>query len=86
MGDTDFFTAVQRDIDFAWIYYAWTGVEAELRGEDLNMIYLTDYSDKLDYYTPVISTSEKMIEENSDTVKAFMKAVSKGYQLAMDNS
>ncbi|KRG16185.1 ABC transporter substrate-binding protein [Lederbergia galactosidilytica] len=85
MGDTDFFTAVQRDIDFAWIYYAWTGVEAELRGEDLNMIYLTDYSDKLDYYTPVISTSEKMIEENSDTVKAFMKAVSKGYQLAMDN-
>ncbi|MFS0612858.1 ABC transporter substrate-binding protein [Lederbergia ruris] len=85
MGDTDFFTAVQRDIDFAWIYYAWTGVEAELRGDDLNMIYLTDYSDKLDYYTPVISTSEKMIEKDPDTVKAFMKAVSKGYQLAIDN-
>lgn len=85
MGDTDFFTAVQRDIDFAWIYYAWTGVEAELRGDDLNMIYLTDYSDKLDYYTPVISTSEKMIEKDPDTVKAFMKAVSKGYQLAIDD-
>ncbi|GIN73642.1 ABC transporter substrate-binding protein [Bacillus sp. J14TS2] len=85
MGDTDFFTAVQRDIDFAWIYYAWTGVEAELRGDDINMIYLTDYSDKLDYYTPVISTSEKMIEEDPDTVKAFMKAVSKGYQLAIDD-
>lgn len=85
MGETDFFTAVQRDIDFAWIYYAWTGVEAELRGDDINMIYLTDYSDKLDYYTPVISTSEKMIEEDPDTVKAFMKAVSKGYQLAIDD-
>ncbi|MBO0995563.1 ABC transporter substrate-binding protein [Bacillus sp. SD088] len=85
MGDTDFFTAVQRDIDFAWIYYAWTGVEAELRGDDINMIYLTDYSDKLDYYTPVISTSEKMIEEDPDTVKAFMKAVSMGYQLAIDD-
>ncbi|MFD1706184.1 ABC transporter substrate-binding protein [Siminovitchia sediminis] len=84
MGDTDFFTAVQRDIDFAWIYYAWTGVEAELRGEDLNMIYLTDYSDKLDYYTPVISTSEKMIEENPETVRAFMAAVTKGYEFAIE--
>ncbi|MCJ7842165.1 ABC transporter substrate-binding protein [Lederbergia sp. NSJ-179] len=85
MGDTDFFTAVQRDIDFAWIYYAWTGVEAEMRGEELNMIYLTDYSDKLDYYTPVLTTSENMIEKDPDTVRAFMKAVSKGYQLAIDD-
>ncbi|MBS4205344.1 ABC transporter substrate-binding protein [Lederbergia citrea] len=85
MGDTDFFTAAKRDIDFAWIYYAWTGVEAELRGEDINMIYLTDYSDKLDYYTPVITTNEKMIKENPDTVTAFISAVSKGYNYAIEN-
>ena len=30
---TPTFTAVKRDIDFAWIFYAWTGIEAELRGE-----------------------------------------------------
>ncbi|VEF46871.1 NMT1/THI5-like domain-containing protein [Bacillus freudenreichii] len=84
MGDSDFFTAVKRDIDFAWIYYAWTGVEAELRGEKINMVYLTDYTDKLDYYTPVISTSEKMIENDPETVKAFMAAVTKGYQFAID--
>lgn len=35
MGNADFFTAVKRDIDFAWIYYGWTGVEAELRGKRL---------------------------------------------------
>ena len=85
MGDTDFFTAAKRDIDFAWIYYAWTGMEAEIRGEEINMIYLTDYSEKLDYYTPVITTNEKMIEENPETVTAFMAAVSKGYQFAIDN-
>lgn len=85
MGDADFFTAVKRDIDFAWIYYAWTGVEAELRGEKINMVYLTDYSDKLDYYTPVIATSEKMIEKDPETVKAFMAGVSKGYEFAIDN-
>ncbi len=83
MGDTDFFTAVKRDIDFAWIYYGWTGVEAELRGEKLNMVYLTDYSDKLDYYTPVLATNENMIKENPDTVKAFVKAVSKGYEFSI---
>lgn len=83
MGDTDFFTAVKRDIDFAWIYYAWTGVEAELRGEKLNMVYLTDYSKKLDYYTPVLATNEKMIKNDPDTVKAFVKAASEGYQFAI---
>jgi len=85
IGDTDFFTAVKRDVDFAWIYYGWTGVEAELRGEKINMIYLTDYSEKLDYYTPVLATNEAMINKNPDTVKAFVKAAAKGYQYAIDN-
>lgn len=85
MGDTDFFTAVKRDIDFAWIYYGWTGVEAELRNEKINMVYLTDYSDKLDYYTPVLETNEKMIEENPETVKAFVNAAAKGYEFAIKN-
>ncbi|MEY2196485.1 ABC transporter substrate-binding protein [Neobacillus sp. BF23-41] len=85
MGDTDFFTAVKRDIDFAWIYYGWTGVEADLRNEKINMVYLTDYSDKLDYYTPVLETNEKMIEENPETVKAFVNAAAKGYEFAIKN-
>ncbi len=85
MGDTDFFTAVKRDLDFAWIFYAWTGIEAELRGEPINMIYLTDYTDKLDYYTPVLATNESMIADNAETVKAFVTAASQGYQFAMEN-
>ncbi|CEG26202.1 ABC transporter substrate-binding protein [Bacillus sp. B-jedd] len=85
MGDTDFFTAVKRDIDFAWIFYAWTGIEAELRNEPLNMVYLTDYTQKLDYYTPVIATNEKMIEKDPETVKEFVAAVSEGYQFAIKN-
>ena len=62
-GDADFFTMTEKDVDFAWIYYGWTGVEAELRGKDIDMVYLTDYSDKLDYYTPVLATNEKMIAD-----------------------
>lgn len=85
MGDADFFTAVKRDIDFAWIYQGWTGIEAELRGEKLNMIYLTDYSKKLDYYTPVLATNEKMISKKPKVVKAFVAAASKGYNFAIDH-
>lgn len=85
IGDADFFTASKRDIDFAWIYYGWTGVEAELRNEPINMIYLTDYSEKLDYYTPVITTSESYIQEHPETIRKFLKAVSKGYEFAIDN-
>ncbi|MFC7370279.1 ABC transporter substrate-binding protein [Fictibacillus iocasae] len=84
MGDSDFFTAVKRDIDFAWIFYGWTGIEAELRGEKLNMQYLTDYSKKLDYYTPVLATNEKMIAKDPETVKAFLKGAAKGYEFAIE--
>lgn len=84
MGDADFFTAVQRDIDFSWIFYGWTGVEAELRDEKINMIYLTDYTEKLDYYTPVLTTNEDLIAKDPDTVKAFVKAVAKGYGYSID--
>nr|WP_094096355.1 ABC transporter substrate-binding protein [Paenibacillus physcomitrellae] len=83
IGDADYFTAVKRDVDFAWIYYAWTGIEAELRGEKLDMLYVKDYSKDLDYYTPVIATNEKEIQQNPDLVKAFMKATSKGYEYAI---
>ncbi|QJC52339.1 ABC transporter substrate-binding protein [Paenibacillus albicereus] len=83
MGNADFFTAVKRDIDFAWIFYGWTGVEAELRGEQLNMVYLTDYSDKLDYYTPLLQTSEKLIAEQPELVRAFVAGASEGYEEAI---
>ncbi|OZT76915.1 ABC transporter substrate-binding protein [Salinicoccus roseus] len=85
IGDTDFFTAVQRDVDFAWIYYGWTGVEAELRDFPLNTIDFTEYSDALNFYTPVLITNEEMIENDAETVEAFTEATAKGYQLAMDD-
>ena len=37
IGTADFFTAIERDIDFAWIYYAGTRIEAEQRGLELNI-------------------------------------------------
>ncbi|MCH5584164.1 ABC transporter substrate-binding protein [Shimazuella sp. AN120528] len=83
VGSIDFFTALKQGIDFYWIYYGWQGIEAEQKGVKLNMIYLADQNKDLDYYTPVLITSEAKIKQDSGVVKAFMQAVSKGYQFAI---
>lgn len=84
IGDIDFFTAVERDIDFAWIFYAWTGIEAELRNFPLNMIYVKDLAAELDYYTPVILTNEQVANNDPELVKDFMAAVTEGYLFAIN--
>ncbi|SHG58694.1 ABC transporter substrate-binding protein [Ornithinibacillus halophilus] len=84
-GDSDFFVAVERDVDFSLVFYGWTGIEAELRGVDLNMVYLADFSDELDYYTPIIATSEEMISTDPELVKAFTHAAVKGYEFAVEH-
>lgn len=84
IGSADFFTSINRDIDFAWIYYGWDGIEAERRGIDLNMQYLSDFNQDLDYYTPIIATNEKLIESDPQLVQDFLAAVAKGYAFSID--
>ncbi|MBO2534177.1 MAG: ABC transporter substrate-binding protein, partial [Thermoactinomycetaceae bacterium] len=85
IGQADFFTAVKRDIDFSWIYYGWTGIEAELRNVPLDIIYLKDLDPVLDFYTPTIITNESMIQKDPETIKKFLRAVKKGYEYAIDH-
>ncbi len=85
VGTADFFVNTQREVDFQWIYYGWTGIEAEIRDEDINMIYLTDIDPIYHYYAPVIISSEALLEEQPELVEKFMRAVSKGYQFSIDN-
>lgn len=85
IGTSDFFTAIERDVDFTWIYYGWTGIEAEQRGLDLNFLELRQLDEALDYYTPVLFTNEKLIKENPGMVEKFMRATTRGYQFAIKN-
>lgn len=84
-GSTDFLASSTQDIDFAWIFEGWTGIEAQLKGIELNYIDLGKENMALDYYTPIIITNEKNIQENAEMVKKFIKATSKGYKYAMEN-
>lgn len=83
LGETDFFKSIGRDADFEWIYYGWDGVEAERQGKKLNIIMVKDLDPALDYYSPVLITSEKHATKDQTLVKKFMKATSEGYQFAI---
>ncbi len=83
LGQTDFFKSIGRDADFEWIYYGWDGIEAKRKGIELNAIMLKDLNPALDYYSPVIITSEKHTKQDKDFVKKFMKATTDGYNFAI---
>lgn len=83
-GEVDSLIVIEREADFAWIYYGWTGIEAELKGMELNFIELSEEEPALNYYTPVIITSEKLAEDNPELAERFMKATAEGYRLAID--
>jgi len=85
-GAASFVAAVEKNMfDFAWIYYGWDGILAELREIPLTFFLLQDEDPRLDFYTPVIITSEKTISERPEFVKSFLKAVSRGYDYAIQN-
>ena len=80
IGMIDFTTAVRRDLaDFYWVFYGWQGIHAELQGIDFDFLPLPELAEVLDYYTPVIITRERMIEDRPDTVRRFLRALARGY-------
>jgi len=84
-GEVDSLIVIELEADFTWIYYGWTGIEAELKGMELNFIELKTVDNALNYYTPVLIAGEKLISENPDLIKRFLRATAKGYKLAMDD-
>jgi ABC-type nitrate/sulfonate/bicarbonate transport system substrate-binding protein len=74
----------QGQTDLAWIFYGWQGIQAELQGIDLTIVMMEDWFGCVpDYYTPVIVTSERTIENRAEIVRKFLSAVTKGYEFAI---
>ena len=87
IGDTDPLALIaEKQIDMAWIFYGWEGIEAQQQGIKLNVVMMKDYFDTIpDYYTPVVITNENTITNKPEVVKAFLKALSRGYDFAIHN-
>ena len=83
---TDEVSALKTNsVDSIWIFYAWAGVKTELEGLDTDYFEFADIDPVFDYYTPVIISGNKFLEENPETAKAFLGALQKGYEYAIQN-
>lgn len=83
---TDEVSALKTNsVDSIWIFYAWAGVKTELEGLETDYFAFADIDPVFDYYTPVIIAGNEFLEKNPDTAKAFMEALAKGYEFAIEN-
>jgi ABC-type nitrate/sulfonate/bicarbonate transport system substrate-binding protein len=86
-GYADSLALIAEDqIDVAWIFYGWEGFQAKQQGVDINVVMMEDYFSCIpDYYTPVVIASEDTIANKPEVVRAFMEALSRGYDFAIAN-
>ena len=83
---TDEVSALKTNsVDSIWIFYGWAGVKTELEGLETDYFAFADVDSVFDYYTPVIISGNRFLEKNPETAKAFMEALSKGYEDAINN-
>ena len=69
--------------DSVWIFYGWSGINAEISNFDFDYWDFRSISDDLDFYTPVIIANNEFLKESPETAKAFMRATAKGYEYAI---
>lgn len=74
-----------RAVDAIWVFYGWEGIACEVAGLETDFFALKDIDPVFDYYTPLIIAGDSLLEEDPDTAKAFMAALSKGYQFAAEH-
>jgi ABC-type nitrate/sulfonate/bicarbonate transport system substrate-binding protein len=83
LGEQDFFAATEKNVDFAWVFEGWTVKEAELRGIPLDYIDLRKFNPVLNEFTPVLAANDAFLKKNPAKARAFLAALTKGYQFAI---
>lgn len=83
---TDEVSALKTNsVDSIWIFYGWAGVKMELEGLATDYFAFANIDPVFDYYTPVVIAGNQFLEEKPETAKAFLKALRKGYEFAIEN-
>jgi len=83
---TDEVSALQSgSVDAIWIFYGWAGIACQVAGLDTDYFEFAEIDPVFDYYTPVIIGNNTWLDNNTETAKAFLAALSKGYSYAVEN-
>lgn len=85
VSDGSGYELLKDKVDYMWFFWAWDGIAAERAGVPLNYIPMTDFDERLDYYTPVIITSNDMIDSDPETIEKFLAASEAGYNFCVEN-
>ena len=71
--------------DAVWIFYGWSGINAEVSGVACGYWDFASLSRELDYYTPVILANNEFLRDDPETARAFLRAAAKGYRYASEH-
>lgn len=82
---TDVVSALSTNIDAVWIFYGWDGIATEVQGLDTDFFYFKDIDPVFDFYTPVIIANNEYLTQHPESARAFLAAVKKGYEYAIEN-
>lgn len=85
ISDGTGFEALGKSCDIMWFFEGWDCVIAERNGCELNYMACRDLDERLDYYTPILITSDQILEEDPELVAAFLRATQKGYMDAIED-
>ena len=83
ISDGSGFSALEGIVDIMWFFEAWDNVTCQLNDFEINYMPCRELDERLDYYTPVLITNEKMIAEQPEVLEAFLAATERGYQDAI---
>lgn len=71
--------------DAVWIFYGWSGINAEYSNVDCDYFAFKDIAAELDYYTPILIGNNQYLKEYEAEAEAFMAATVRGYEYAAAN-
>jgi len=81
-GKLDVLPGLQAgEIDMAWGFYAWEGIQAELSGQPLHHFYVAESGVPHEYF-PLLFTTNTFVAAEPETVTAAVRATARGYTYA----
>ena len=72
----------KKSVDCIWVFNGWATIACKQAGLKVNFWYFKDLNKTFDYYTPVYIANTDYLKKNPKQAKAFMKALSEGYNYA----
>ena len=88
VGNADYNVGFRKKAyDVVWVFDGWDVIRLrDIAKTQVTTIPFRDHLDCIpDWYTPVIVTSEKLLRDEPDLVRAFLAATAEGYRTAIVN-